>query len=286
MQTSKTHHYVPVFYLKRWCNCDGKLHVVRNINGRIDRQYHPPKKVGFETHLYSYDEKFSAIDRAEIETKYFKPLDDRGAVVIRKFLAGKEISPKDRMLWAQFLTSMKVRIPESVDLIRHRSMEILNRELDRDPGEYERLKNASDPDTASEWLKINRPGLIESIGIGQLPKIASNEKAIQDVLSFSWHLVDLGSATKPLLCSDRPCVYTEGLDKPNCTIALPLSPRHAFFAFRPNSNAEHSLKEVPISRLARAINESVVGQAKKRVFARCPTDAPDNFILRTLSASH
>ena len=124
------------------------------------------------------------------------------------------------------------------------------REIELAQAEYAALRGETDPETAVRWIDVNRPGLIDSFGVGQLPKIASNPKAIQDVLSFSWHIVNFERSSKPLLSSDRPCVYTEGLDNPNCIIAVPLSPCHAFFAFRPKSRVQHGLMNAPISKLA------------------------------------
>jgi Protein of unknown function (DUF4238) len=105
---------------------------------------------------------------------------------------------------------------------------------------------------------------------------------MQDVLSFSWNIVNFERSSKLLLSSDRPCVYTEGLDKPDCIIALPLSPRHAFFAFRPNSRAQRRLMNIPISKLAAKLNDNVVRQAVTRAYCEPPGDAPDVFFLRRL----
>jgi Protein of unknown function (DUF4238) len=118
--------------------------------------------------------------------------------------------------------------------------------------------------------------------MGQLPTMASNPKAIKDILSFSWHIVNFENSSKPLLTSDRPCIYTEGLHKPDCVIALPLSPRHAFFAFRSKSRAQIALMNAPTSKLAAKLNETVVGQAVTSVYCQSPGDAPDVFFLRRL----
>lgn len=180
---------------------------------------------------------------------------------------------------------MKIRTPENVEKIKVEGRRALVREMESGQPEYAMLKGVTDPATAVDWLEVNRPGLIESIGVGQLPKIASNTRAMQNVLSFSWHIVNFETLSKPLLTSDRPCVYTEGLDNPDCVIALPLSPRHAFFAFRPNSHAQRALMRTSISRLAAGLNESVVGQAVTRAYAQKTADAPDGFFLRCLSLS-
>ena len=117
-QESRRHHFVPVFYLSRWCGGDKRVHVIRNIGGRIIRSRHSPKHVGFEYHLYSYSENFKVSDRAEIESKFFKPLDNEGARIVSKIISGEVLERRDRILWAQFLTAFKVRVPENVAMIK------------------------------------------------------------------------------------------------------------------------------------------------------------------------
>lgn len=159
MQESKKHHHVPVFYLSRWSGDDGKIHVIRNINGKIVRSNHAPDYLGFEYFLYSYSKDFDAADRAEIETKFFKPLDDAGAKIVSKMIAGDTMEKGDKILWTQFLTAMKVRTPENVEKIKTEGRRALVREMESAQSEYETLKHATDPETAVEWLEVNRPGL-------------------------------------------------------------------------------------------------------------------------------
>ena len=149
MQESKKHHHVPVFYLSRWRGGDGKVHVIRNVNGKIVRTRHTPDHLGFEYYLYSFHKDFDAGDRAEIETKFFKPIDNAGAQIISKMIEGDKLSKRDRILWAQFLTSMKIRTPENVEKIRTEGQRALLREIqsvkikgDRRPQTGRRPKNS------------------------------------------------------------------------------------------------------------------------------------------------
>ena len=106
------------------------VHVIRNINGKIVRGSHSPDYLGFEPNLYSYHENFDASDRAEIETKFFKPLDNEGARIVSKMIAGGSLEKRDRILWAQFLTSMKIRTPENVETIRTEGQRALVRAIE------------------------------------------------------------------------------------------------------------------------------------------------------------
>ena len=278
-------HHTPVFYLKRWAGDDGKLSVARHIRGKIARSRHAPEYLGFEPHLYSYHEDFTANDPAEIETQFLRPIDEQGARIVSNMIAGRSLEKRDRVLWTQFLLALRARSPENVQKMRGEGEKALVAEMHSAQTDYERLRQNTDPTLAVDWLRVNRPGLIESVGVGQLPKIYSNPRSMQDVLSFDWHIVDFAKSSKPLLSSDRPCVYTDGLDKPDCVIALPMSPRHAFFAFRPNSNAQRLLISLSVSKLAAELNKSVVGQAADRAFGREAGDAPDAFFHRYLSPS-
>ena len=118
MQRPRRQHYTPVFYLSRWSGHDGKVHVIRKSNGRIARSNHAPKYLGFENDLYSYSENFNAANRAEIETEFLAPLDSEGARIVAEMIAGSGLEKRDYVLWAQFLTTMKVRTPENVEKLR------------------------------------------------------------------------------------------------------------------------------------------------------------------------
>lgn len=283
MQQSKKHHYVPVFYLKRWCNQDGQVQVIRNIQGKVARSSRAPNYLNFELHLYSYAQSFDASDHAEIESKFYMPLDNEGARIVSKMVEGRPLDKRDKILWTQFLMAMRVRTPENVARIRSALEGGLLREMELAQHDYQKLRDDSDPLTAVDWLQVMRPGLLESLGVCQLPKISSDPEVMQEIASFEWHVLNLGGSSRPLLTSDRPCVYTTGIDHRDCVIALPLSPTYASFAFRPDSKAKRALMKTPISRVAGALNRSVVTQAYSRAYSRRVLDGPDSFFQRYLA---
>ena len=134
MGEPKRHHYVPEFYLTAWTDDDGRISIFQHFGGRIHRSRHTPKHTGFEYHLYSYSPAFSAKNRAEIEKNIFKRLDDVGALIVRKIIAGEDISDKERILWTQFVLSMRVRTPDNVAKIKAAGSEYLVRNLDMPNG--------------------------------------------------------------------------------------------------------------------------------------------------------
>jgi hypothetical protein len=87
----KRQHYTPVFYLRRWCGSDGRVHVVRKVQGKLARSNHAPRYLGFENHLYSYSENFKTANSTEVETKFLAPLDNEGVRIIAMMIEGSHL---------------------------------------------------------------------------------------------------------------------------------------------------------------------------------------------------
>jgi len=275
-------HYVPEFYLSGWVGDDGQLWVIQNFAGKIFRSQCAPKATGFGHHIYSYNEEYSGADRAAIETKFFSRLDDEGAKIVSKLINGGNLEEKERVLWTQFLAGLHIRTPTNIAKIKSMALDLLTKEIETGQAEYTALKKEKDPDALKDWVNLNHPGHLENIAIAQIPKVISQLNALRDIHAMSWHTVDLQHASNSLFTSDRPLVMTGGLQYPDCIIALPLSPRYAFLAFRTESHAEKVLKAATVSRLAIAINNSVVGQAEKYAYCFSAHGAPDMFFQRKL----
>jgi len=287
MQESKDHHHYPAFMLNRWCGATGRVHVARNFDGRIAWSDHPPEHVGYEPHLYFYDERLAEARRDEIETDYLKPLDTEGARILGMILAGQRLDRRDRIRWAQFLLTMKARTPESISRLSTFAEEVLVAALGDAQADYDAMKGSADPATPVDYLRLRMPGFLESQGVKQLPRVTTSEQPWRAVLSFDWFILDFERSTLPLVTSDRPCVYTAGLDDPNCVIALPLSPRHSMIATPRGSRAHRTVTQglVVISQLARGLNSRVVSQAESRAFCQSRHHAPDNWLRKVLPNS-
>ena len=85
-QESKRHHYIPEFFLRRWC-IGGKLTRYVKIRRGIWAKEYAPKAVAFRTDLY----KLRGIGVANpqgIETNFFQKFDSDASLVIAKLLPG------------------------------------------------------------------------------------------------------------------------------------------------------------------------------------------------------
>lgn len=256
--------------------------MVSNYGGNISHNRHSPKHTGFEYHLYSYHENFLGDDRTEVETQFLSRLDDEGAKIVSKFLNGDTLGEKEKTLWAQFLSGLRVRTPTNIDKLKNMATASFAKEFAAGQNDYAALKQDEDPATLHEWVNLHLPGHLDNIAIAHIPKVISQSNVLQDILAMSWFTVDLKEASNPLLTSDRPLIMTAGLQNADCILALPLSLRYGFFAFRPESHAEKALKSTPISRLAIALNDHVVRQADKYAYCAKVSDAPDVFFQRRL----
>jgi len=281
-QIARDNHFVPIFYLNRWRGDDGKVEVVRKIRGKIVRSRRSPKNTGFTVDLYSYDEKFVEASPDEIETQILRPLDNSGAIIVSKIISREELSDSEKEIWARFIVSMRMRSPTMIAKAEERASERISRMLDDMEADYHAHKSPNDPETPLGWMNANKPGLLESFGKRRLGQLINGSELAAGLLAFKWMAIDLSKSSVPLLTSDHPCVYTKGLGDPLCLIALPLSPRHAFIAYRDQRLADKILSTKP-SEVAKKFNGSVVAQCIARVYAASPT--PDSFFQKRLRAS-
>jgi hypothetical protein len=286
MNAPVRHHYTPQFYLRAWCRPGpagegDQLYVVQNFAREIRYTRRAPKAIGYQDHLYSFSDTVPAPDRAALEVQVFSPLDAKAADVAQKLVNNETLNRDERAVWAVFIAAMRARTPENIEFLRTTGPDHLRVELGKGQEEYENLREEHDPATVVEWVEERYPGLIENFSLARLPHILTGD-VITKVDRMAWHPLNFEDCRFPLLCSDRPCVFTAGIDDPNCVIALPLSPRHAFIAFYRNSQAQKALTQHGPSTIAAALNHNVVTQARDRAYSQNRGDARDRFFKKRL----
>lgn len=265
-QVSRRHHYVPIFYLNRWTGSDGRLVAVRKIRDKIVRDRRAPEHTGFEIDLYSYDSNFIEADRDEIETKVLGPLDNDGARVITKIINSEVLTDDEKELWARYIVALRMRSPRMVASAVGSGRKRFAETMDELLPVYKLHRTDGDPETPEEWVEMNRPGFAESFGKRALARFISRPERIAEVLKLSWMALDLQKSETALLTSDHPCIYTTGIRDPNCIVALPLSPRYAFVAYREPRIADRIL-QTPAREVAQKLNTSVVIQLSRAPIA-------------------
>ena len=266
------HHYVPQFLLGPWAenNPDRKLEVFRLDLPNISSSRHTPKYTGFDDDLYALTKEVVAgMEKQAIEKKFLMSVDHRGSVARSKLESQglKSLSDEERVDWARFLMSLRIRQPEIVHQLQKEAKEHLRKSLNENPEEYDKLITDGEPETLEEWTESQYPRLIDNIGLSFFHELIDNPHYGNRILQMKWWIWDFSGVSYELLLSDHPCIFTSGIDDPNCVIALPISPKKAFIATQ-DDNVANRLRQSRTRELAVSLNESSVLQARVRIYAR------------------
>lgn len=252
---------------------------MRGEDGSIQQSRVNPLATAFENRLYSY-EKVPEERRQAVEKLFFAAeIDDKAASIYPKFLVGDlaNLSKEERIAWTRFLIASRLRVPEIVHDLKTDAAEELRRSLTEDHEEFLAVCGEVDDKTLLEWTERNFVGLIDNFGMMILPSIITDPKYTEIIANMHWWIEDVSRASVRLLTSDRPLWVSAGLMKPNCLLALSLSPNVVFFASR-NRDLRIALNHQGPNRLVRRCNESLASQAVRFVYGR----AKSAFIDRCL----
>jgi Protein of unknown function (DUF4238) len=259
------HHYLPVFYLSQWCTTDGK--VIRYYRPHKDVVASPiaPDNTGYEPGLYTlfgYPSEKAQV----IETEFMGPhIDEPASRALKVLIADvSRMTDELRVAWTRFLMSMRLREPHS--LAEHGSLarNMLRNDLMADP-QYLALRKETDPPSGYEWIEEHRPEFIENIGKLFLPRLIDHKKIGEHIINMHWVRIDLSASNVSLLTGDRPFIHTHRLRDVRCILAFPLSTRFLFIGVNDPQLVEQ-LHDRGVTRIAKAANANIVGQAIKHVY--------------------
>ena len=263
----KRHHYIPVFFLKRWA-LDGKvLQFSRLPTGRVVTKRVAPSGTGFVDNLYSLT-GFPPVLAQQVEELFLSPVDSRAADAMR-ILHGErpwEWSSGTRTAWTRFLLSLLLRSPEDLKLFKENFHLVF---LTTDgPGEqqYAASRLPKDPPTYAEYLKAVDPRYVEQHALQTWIDLLNETKLGQHINDMKWWVSTYANSEFDLMCSDRPLIMTNGLDAPNSHICLPIGPYRAFWAAN-DFSLKKSIDRHPDRISVREINKMVVERAARYVYA-------------------
>lgn len=277
------HHYVPAFLLEQWHAEDTrKLVSFRWAHGTLRSHPYTAQHVAKADHLYSMM-RSAHQPNVSAERDFLGPhVDDPAAKVHKKILAKgvRSLDLQDRAVWSRFLVAQLLRIPRMVEHMRGRGREILRRQLQEAPDEYEAARGDAAEESLYEWALKNSPDIFDDLAIQTLPSLVQSEVLNGVFLGqgVSWATRQLHGSVHELLIGDSPLVVV-GTFTTSYLACLPLGPRMAFFAFNNPSTWEGAMARSE-SDVTRDINWSTVQQADTYVYAR--TVAQFGFIERHL----
>jgi hypothetical protein len=205
-----------------------------------------------------------------IEKEYMaKFVDEPASKALKVILDGKysKMTPDLQVAWTRFLMSLMFRVPHMVEYITKEAEQNLRNNLQSNPEDYESVRAATHPPTLLEFVERYTPALFSEAGKSFLPGIIDNLKIGNTILKMGWWTwaLDSNHHFPDLLTSDTPVFRSHGLREERCVIALPISPRRAFFATS-NSGTLNAVMAHGPARVAKELNASMVNQAQKYVF--------------------
>ncbi|PJK29040.1 DUF4238 domain-containing protein [Minwuia thermotolerans] len=286
MGEPKRHHYIPVFYLKRWCSADGMLCEFSKPYGqRVNPQRKHPSATGYSQELYTIREYNSEFAQ-QIESKFFRKVDSLAAdALLEMENRGNEARWNSgmRSAWSRFLISLLMRCPEDLELFRESWQQSLFENNEEFEKKYKNHRKVGDPETFSEFIHSRSIGEAEFDLFNSYIQLIDHKNLGEKMNEMVWKVIDLKYSSKTLFTSDRPVIRTNGLAREGGHIILPIGPRRLFLA-SPLLKTVEKIESIKHSLLARELNSQVVTSAVKYVYDTTDRSLP--FIQKSMLTVH
>lgn len=262
------HHYIPVFYSKRWTGQDGRLCEYSRPYKVVKPRRTFPDGTGYVRGLYTVPDAPPGKEHI-IESHLMASVDNWAAQAHTRMLedgnsAGR-LEARSALGWCQFLYSLIVRNPEHLQLIQKKLAAMRPEILEYVRDDYENIRAPDDPPTFDEYKAkySNKPLPVPPARV--LLNILTSKRVARALATLKWVTKDVGSARFSLLTSDRPVIMTNGLDRSDAHIVLPISPRKLFIAAKEEKTL-HEITSMSAEQLACTSNQKVAEQAYHYVY--------------------
>ena len=266
------HHFIPKFLLKAWhSGHDQNLTRMSWVNGRFVVARKNAESAGREPGLYAIR---TGPNPNVVEEQYLRDLDTRAARVHQKFVAPSSvpITKDDREVWSRFIVSMLLRTPDMIEHVRERGRNVLMAQIEKDPEEYEKLRQGTDPATLRQLFEVLFPHMPHDFGVFTLPQLVESQLMNTALLGSYWRVIGIPQMIpRALIIGDRPLIY-RGRMADSYLMALPISPTRVFYSFNHRKTGD-ILQQIGPIRILRSINTEQIWQSKRHVFARDDSEA-------------
>jgi uncharacterized protein DUF4238 len=115
MNDKKRHHFVPVSYLKGFCDDDGKIRAFLKDSPDNDKIHLKPDEIGFENYYYSQPLPDGGRDNNKLEDALGK-FETGWPSLVQRF-SGGSVEQDDLRELLTFLLMMRVRVPAARDMV-------------------------------------------------------------------------------------------------------------------------------------------------------------------------
>ncbi len=278
MTEAKKHHFLPVFYLKQWAGADHRLvEFKRPYAATVKPRRTHPQGTGWIDKLYAL-EGVAGEAAVEFETQFLSPVDSRAAeaLAVMRGETPDDFTPEQRMAWASFICSLLARMPDDIAKLKKY---VRSDWLITIPGlieAYQQNKAPSDPDTIQEYIARTTDPLFEEGAMAVGRRVMAHEGVTRGIAGMGWSILSVEQAKHELLTSDRPVLYTDLFGHKDSHLAMPIGPRHIFFAAKERRFVEQIKGENSQDGLVAKMNQFIVENANSYVYGS--TDAQLRYV--------
>lgn len=229
--------------------------------GRVRHSALAPRYTGYENALYAVVAKTLGIGEDHLERKFFSPLDSAAATALGKIERRKAISVDDKIAWAFFLNSLRVRQPDVLTYLRDDGQKMLKGFL----AKGDLALPAGTPST-EEWLDENHPGKMEAESlISWLLRMVMHDEMTDRFAQLHWWVLEFGPEAPKLLLSDLPIHWEGGVKTDGFFIHVPIGPDRLFFGTASKETEKH-LTGLPRAELIRRVNRASLASSSTRIW--------------------
>ncbi|MCV3206916.1 DUF4238 domain-containing protein [Mesorhizobium sp. YC-39] len=268
------HHFLPVFYLKRWAQTDGRLvEFSKPFGNEVKPKRVHPEGTGYISRLYAIQGLPDEVAH-EMEREFLSPIDSRAADALNTMLDGGEFSTTQRLAWAGFLATLLSRMPSDIKTLHESITELFSTIV---PG-FESIFQALKPENEVRTFEQMTEELLAKAAprvITHAKRLMSNQRLISGLAAMEWSVLTVDRAAHELLTSDRPVIYTNVLGQTDSHVIVPIGPRRMFIGVNDRTLIER-IKSMGEDKLVSGTNAAVVGAADKFVYGR--SDSQSRFV--------
>jgi len=275
------HHYIPVFYSKRWSGSDGRICEYSRPRDAIYSRQVVPKQTGFQDRLYE-TKGVPKLIAQRVEDDFMKSVDNHAAEALK--LLETDASKingdqKNKSAWSLFLISLIMRTPEDVAALVGIWGDDWERDLPHIREQYEKNKKADESRSLEEFIAQEDPEVRARWAMSELPALIDHEGIGQMLNNMHWFVLTTAADTPPLLTSDRPLFISGKLGAPDCHLTLPIAPNRLFVAVNAK-DSEAKFRSRQQKELVESMNIRSAKQAAKYVYGsdNAQSDIVDKYI--------
>jgi hypothetical protein len=266
------HHYIPIFYLRRWTGADGLLCEYSRPYKEVKAMRKAPKRTAYVRELYTVPGVPPSLAQF-VEKQFMRATDDwaaRAAVILQAPHGNNpkaQINMRERAGWARFLYSLMIRNPEYMVRIEAKAAEHILASIEEVREEYDLLRKETDPPTFEEFKEKLLTDPLNTKAQALLPMLINSTNVIKAICDMRWSTVEVKDTRFPFLTSDRPIIMTNGLKVEGAHVVIPISPTRLFFAVGEGDEKTYrTIREMRPNVIVERTNNNMASQARKFVY--------------------